>query len=47
MNKYTITYNEWLKKYKGKEVHRLTLNEHTIWHKQYKAWRIDNLEKVY
>ena len=45
-DRYTITYDEWLQKYKGKGVHQLTLNEHTAWHDQYKKWRKDNIEKV-
>ena len=46
MNKMRITYDDWLQMYKGRTVFTITVQEHTIYHKQYKAWRQDNIEKV-
>ena len=46
MNKMRITYDDWVQRYKGKTIQQLTLKEHKYFHKQYKAWRIGNIEKV-
>ena len=40
------TYNDWLKKYKGKGVYDLNLEEHTKWSKEFQAWKKGNVEKV-
>jgi len=40
------TYDDWLKKYKGKTVYEITINEHTKWSKEFKGWKVGNIEKV-
>ena len=47
MNKMRITYDDWLKRYKDKTIESITLKEHKYFHKQFKAWQIGNIEKVY
>lgn len=42
----TPTYDEWIKRYKGKTVHNITVNEHTKFSKEYKAWKNMNIEKM-
>ena len=42
----THTYDLWLQRYKGKTVHDLTVNEHTKFSREYKAWKQGNVEKV-
>ncbi len=42
----TPTYDEWIKRYKGKTVHDITVNEHTKFSKQYKGWKNMNIEKM-
>ena len=44
--KSSITYNDWLVRYKGKTVHKIDVNEHTKWSKEYQAWRVGNIEKL-
>ena len=44
--KTNMTYNKWLKKYKGKSVYDINLPEHTKWSKEFKAWKKGNVEKV-
>ena len=44
--KSSITYNDWLVKYKGKTVKEIDVNEHTKWAKEFHAWRVGNIEKV-
>ncbi len=46
MKKSRYTFAIWCDKYKVKKIHDLTLNEYTEWLRQYKAWRIGNIEKV-
>jgi len=40
------TYDKWLQRYKGKSVHDLTVNEHTKYSGEYKAWKAGNIEKM-
>ena len=42
----THTYDLWLQRYKGKSVHDLSLNEHTKFSTEYKAWKLGNVEKM-
>ena len=44
--KLSFTYDTWLQKYKGKTVHEITVDEHTKWSKEYKAWKSGNIEKL-
>ena len=44
--KSSITYNDWLIRYKGKTVHEIDVNEHTKWAKEFQSWRVGNIEKV-
>ena len=44
--KSSITYNDWLVKYKGKTVKQIDVNEHTKWSREFQAWRVGNIEKV-
>ena len=44
--KSRMTYDEWLKKYKGKSVHDLYVDEHTKYSKEFQAWKRGNIEKV-
>ena len=44
--KSSITYNDWLVKYKGKTVKEIDVNEHTKWAKEFQSWRVGNIEKV-
>jgi len=44
--KTVMTYDDWLKKYKGKGVYDIILEEHTKWFKEFKAWKKGNVEKV-
>ena len=46
IDKMRITYDDWLQRYKGKTVFTITVQENTFFHRQYKAWRIGNIEKV-
>ena len=46
IDKMRITYDDWTQRYKGKTIQKLTLKEHKVFHKQYQAWRIGNIEKV-
>ena len=34
-----MTYDDWLKKYKGKSIYDIDINEHTKWSRQFKAWK--------
>ena len=47
IDKMRMSYDDWLQRYKGKGVFDLTCPENTKWLKQYKAWRMGNIEKVY
>ena len=44
--KSSITYNDWLVRYKGKTVHEIDVNEHTKSAKEYQSWKIGNIEKL-
>ena len=44
--KTNMTYNKWLKKYKGRTVYNIDINEHTKWSKEFQAWKKGNVEKV-
>jgi hypothetical protein len=45
-DKMRIAYDDWLQRYKGKTVFDLTCQENTIFLRQYKSWRVGNIEKV-
>ena len=40
------TYDDWLKKYKGKGVYDISLPEHAKWSEEFKKWKKGNIEKV-
>ena len=42
--KTVMTYDDWLKKYKGKGVYDVNLEEHTKWSKEFKKWKKGNIE---
>jgi len=42
----THTYDLWLQRYKGTDVHKVTLEEHTKYSKEYASWKKGNIEKV-
>ena len=44
--KSSITYNDWLMRYKGKTVEEIDVNEHTKWSKQFQSWKQGNIEKL-
>ena len=44
--KSKMTYDMWLRNYKGRTVKDIDVNEHTKWSKQFQAWRVGNIEKV-
>ena len=44
--KSRMTYDKWLKRYKGKTVHDIDVNEHTKWSREFQAWKQGNIEKV-
>ena len=41
-----MSYDEWLKKYKGKTIKNVTLKEHELFHNQSKSWLVGNIWKV-
>ena len=41
-----MTYDDWLKKYKGKGVYDVNLEEHTKWSNEFKKRKKGNIEKV-
>jgi len=45
-NKRAMTYDTWLKKYKGLTVNTLTLDQHAEFSIQFRRWRVGNIEKV-
>jgi hypothetical protein len=47
IDKMRISYDDWIQRYKGKTVHDLNVMEHTRFSKEYKSWRIGNIEKVF
>jgi hypothetical protein len=46
IDKMRMSYDDWLQRYKGKSVFDLTCPENTKWLRQYKAWRVGNIEKI-
>ena len=44
--KSKMTYDMWLRNYKGRTVKDIDVNEHTKWAREYQAWRVGNIEKV-
>ena len=46
IEKMILTYDDWLQRYKGKTVFDLTCQENTVFLRQYRAWRVGNIEKV-
>ena len=46
-NKMRMPYAYWLERYKGKLIDDITLMEHKIYHRQFKAWQIGNMAKVF
>jgi len=46
IKKSSINYRTWLVLYKGKDIEKLTLEEHTKFSKLYAAWKVGNIEKV-
>ena len=44
--KSKMTYDMWLRTYKGKSVEEIDVNEHTKWSKEFQAWRVGNIEKL-
>ena len=46
IQKSNFNYRRWLLIYKGKDLDKLTLEEHTKFSKMYAAWKVGNIEKV-
>jgi len=46
IDKMRMTYDDWVQRYKGKTIQVITLKEHKLFNRQYKAWRLGNLEKM-
>ena len=46
IKKSDIDYRNWLLLYKGKDIDKITLEEHTKFSKMYAAWKVGNIEKV-
>ena len=44
--KSKMTYDMWLRNYKGRTVKDIDVNEHTKWSREFQAWRVGNIEKV-
>ena len=44
IKKSDIDYRTWLLLYKGKDLDKITVNEHTKFSKMYAAWKIGNIE---
>ena len=42
--KDNMTYDDWLIKYKGKSVNEITINEHAKWAREFRAWKVGNIE---
>ena len=47
IQKSKINYRTWLVLYKGKDIDKITLEEHTKFSKMYAAWKVGNIEKVW
>ena len=41
-----MSYAEWVERYKGKKIDEVILEDHKVYLKQFKAWQIDNIERV-
>jgi hypothetical protein len=46
IDKMRITYDVWVNRYKGKSIQEITQKEHKLFNRQYKAWRMGNVEKM-
>lgn len=46
IKKSDIDYRKWLLIYKGKDLDKITLNEHTKYSKLFSAWRTGNIERL-
>jgi len=46
IDKMRITYEDWVQRYKGKTIQAITLKEHKLFNRQYKSWRVGNIEKM-
>ena len=46
IKKSDIDYRKWLLIYKGKDLDKITVNEHTKFSKLFSAWKVGNIEKV-
>ena len=46
IQKSNFNYRRWLLIYKGKDLDKLTVEEHTKFSKQFAAWKVCNIEKV-
>jgi len=44
--KEDVTYDMWLQMYKDTNVDKITLDEHTVYSRLFKAWRAGNIERV-
>jgi len=44
--KSKMTYDMWLRNYKGRTVKDIDVNEHTKWSREFQSWRVGNIEKV-
>ena len=42
--KTVMTYDDWLKKYKGRTVYNIDINEHKQWSEEFKKWQKNNIE---
>jgi hypothetical protein len=42
-----MSYRDWLTKYKGVDIDTIRLEEHIKYSKEYKRWKMGNIEKVY
>ena len=46
IKKSDIDYRNWLLIYKGKDLNKITANEHAKFSKLFQAWKVGNIEKV-
>ena len=46
IQKSNFNYRRWLLIYKGKDLYKLTVEQHTKFSKQFAAWKVGNIEKV-
>ena len=46
IKKSNINYRTWLVMYKGKDIDKITVEEHTKFAKLYAKWKVGNIEKV-